>query len=131
MTARQKIWNFLFKNSTSLYVFTFCIIISALLLFVQEIKHTSQMLKSHTHILLITEGYEREIANSKEKDKFIDFQSEILHKLRGQLEKTSYTMEEQEVIIRQLIQYLKNIKHWPPKIEPIDPDSIARARSEA
>ena len=67
----------------------------------------------------------------KEKDKFIDFQSEILHKLRGQLEKTSYTMEEQGVIIRQLIQYLKNIKHWPPKIEPIDPDSIARARSEA
>ena len=71
MTARQKIWDFLFKNSTSLYVFTFCIIISALLLFVQEIKHTSQMIKSHTHILLITEGYEREIANSKEKDKFI------------------------------------------------------------
>ncbi len=131
MKARQKIWNFLDKNSTSLYVFTFCIIISALLLFVQEIKHTSVMLKNHTQSLAITGELERQLHLSKEKDEFINFQSEILYKQREQLEKTSYTLEKQEIIIRQLIQYLKSIKHWPPRIEPIDPGTLARNRSEA
>ena len=131
MKARQKIWNFLDKNSTSLYVFTFCIIISALLLFVQEIKHTSVMLKNHVQSVAIAGELERQLHLSKEKDEFINLQSEILHKQREQLEKTSYTLEEQETIIRQLIQYLKSIKHWPPKIEPIDPGSLARDRSEA
>jgi hypothetical protein len=100
-------------------------------MFVQEIKHTSEILKAHTQTLIVTEGYEKELAYSKEKDKFIDFQSEILHKQREQLQKSSHTLEEQETIIRQLIQYLKSIKHWPPKIEPIDPGTLARNRSEA
>ena len=131
MTVRQKIWNFLDKNSTSLYVFTFCIIISALLLFVQEIKHTSVMLKSHARSVAIVGELERQLSLSKERDEYINFQSEILHKQRERLEKTSYALGEQEAIIRQLIQYLKSIKHWPPRIEPVDPNSIARARSEA
>jgi len=131
MTARQKIWNFLDKNSTSIYVFTFCIIISALLIFVQEIKHTSEMLKTHTQGLVITGELERQIKLSEEKDEFIDFQSEILLKRREQLEKASGTLNQQELIIRQLIDYLKSIKHWPPRIEPVDPGTLARNRSEA
>ena len=131
MTARQKIWNFLDKNSTSIYVFTFCIIISALLLFVQEIKHTSETFKHHVQSLGLVQQLVKEEIYSKEKDELINLQGEILHKQRGQLEKASGVVEEQETIIRQLINYLKSIKHWPPKIKPIDPDSLAKGRSEA
>lgn len=131
MTARQKVWDFLNKNSTSIYVLAFCVIISTLIMFVQEIKHTSEMLKTHAQTLVITGELKRQMNLSKEKDEFMNFQSEILHKQRERLEKTDYALGEQETIIRQLIQYLKSIKHWPPKIEPVDPGSIARARSEA
>jgi hypothetical protein len=74
---------------------------------------------------------EKEAIYSKEKDGLIDLQGKILHKQRSQLEEASGILGNQETIIYQLINYLKSIKHWPPKIKPIDPDSLALGRSEA
>ena len=67
----------------------------------------------------------------KDQADFCDFQGEVLDHQRKALEKQSLTLEEQSAIISQLINYLKSIKHWPPKpLPPIDPDTLA-GRSEA
>tara|TARA_B100001105_G_C21981355_1_gene269202 strand:- start:76 stop:471 length:396 start_codon:yes stop_codon:yes gene_type:complete len=131
MKIKEKLWSFLLKNSTTIYVFMATVIIAAALLFVQEIKHSSEMLKSHIQGLGVLHHLEQQVKDSKEKDEFIDFQSEIVYKLRSELEKASETLGQQESILRQLIDYLKRIERWPPKTEPIDPNSIARAGSEA
>ena len=131
MKIKEKLYSFLTKHSTTLYVFSLTVIIGLLLLFVQEIKHTSETLKDHIQSLGLVEQLEREMTYSKEKDELINLQGEVLHKQRSQLENASGIVGEQETIIRQLIDYLKSIKHWPPKIKPIDPDSLTRGRSEA
>ena len=131
MKIKEKLYGFLTKHSTTLYVFTLTVIIASLLLFVQEIKHTSEAFKHNVQGLGLIDQLEREMAYSREKDELIDLQGEVLHKQRGKLEEASGVLEEQEAIIRQLINYLKSIKHWPPKIKPVDPDSLALGRSEA
>ena len=131
MKIKEKLYSFLTKHSTTLYVFSLTVIIGLLLLFVQEIKHTSETFKHNVQGLGLIDQLEREMAYSREKDELIDFQGEVLHKQRSKLEEASGVLEEQEAIIRQLINYLKSIKHWPPKIKPVDPDSLAQGRSEA
>jgi uncharacterized membrane protein len=131
MKIKEKLYSFLTKHSTTLYVFSLTVIIGLLLLFVQEIKHTSEAFKHNVQGLGLIDQLEREMAYSREKDELIDLQGEVLHKQRGKLEEASGVLEEQEAIIRQLINYLKSIKHWPPKIKPVDPDSLALGRSEA
>ena len=131
MKIKEKLYSFLTKHSTTLYVFTLAVIIASLLLFVQEIKHTSETLKHHIQSLGLVQQLEKEAIYSKEKDGLIDLQGKILHKQRSQLEEASGILGNQETIIYQLINYLKSIKHWPPKIKPVDPDSLALGRSEA
>ena len=131
MKIKEKLYSFLTKHSTTLYVLSLTVIIGSLLLFVQEIKHTSETFKHNVQGLGLIKQLEREMAYSKEKDELIDLQGEVLHKQKNKLEETSGVLEEQEAIIRQLINYLKSIKHWPPKIKPVDPDSLALGRSEA
>ena len=131
MKIKEKLYSFLTKHSTTLYVFSLTVIIGLLLLFVQEIKHTSETFKHNVQGLGLIDQLEKEMTYSKEKDELIDLQGEVLHKQRSKLEEASGVLEEQEAIIRQLINYLKSIKHWPPKIKPVDPDSLAQGRSEA
>jgi hypothetical protein len=41
---------------------------------------------------------------------------------------------QQSLTLKALIDYLKEIKEWPPKIDPpkpVDPDTLAKGRSEA
>jgi len=81
---------------------------------------------------------------NKEQGDFIDFQGEINHSLRklntkqentlqraGEaIQSLSAELEFQKAMVQKLIEYLKSIKEWPPKIappqrpEPIDPDKL-------
>ena len=85
MKIKEKLYSFLTKHSTTLYVFTLAVIIASLLLFVQEIKHTSETLKHHIQSLGLVQQLEKEVIYSKEKDELIDLQGKVLHKQRSQL----------------------------------------------
>ena len=68
----------------------------------------------------------------EDQGEFCDFQGEIIDSQRKAIEKQSLVIEEQSYILNQLIQYLKAIKHWPPKpgvVPPVDPDTIARSEA--
>ena len=94
------------------------------------------LLKSEKEKILMQMRYNTELnkANNviKDQGEFSDFQGEVIHAQRKAIEKQSITIDEQSAILNQLIQYLKAIKHWPPKpgvVPPVDPDTLAKSEA--
>ena len=59
---------------------------------------------------------------------------ETANRQRDLEEQAVETINQQTAILQKLVDYLKKIGHWPPKInppKPVDPGSLARGRSEA
>ena len=59
---------------------------------------------------------------SQERTLFINLQGEMIIKQSEGLGEADDVIRQQNFLLEKLIQYLKDIKHWPPKIKPIDPD---------
>ena len=90
------------------------------------------LLKSEKEKILIQMQFTSELnaANNliKDQGEFCDFQGEVIDAQRKAIEEQSLTIENQSNILRQLIEYLKAIKHWPPKegvVPPVDPSRLA------
>jgi len=115
------------KNGKYVYLTSVFLIIGSFAWFNLELKHSAEMLKLHNdnNILIIElEQRNQNIDGTwhviKEQDKAIKF-------LKGEIGKAGDVIRGQEIILEKLIQYLKNIGEWPPKIKPTNPPN----RSEA
>tara|TARA_Y100000310_G_scaffold344149_1_gene455385 strand:+ start:3401 stop:3844 length:444 start_codon:yes stop_codon:yes gene_type:complete len=119
----NKMWSFLLKHNITVCA---CLILTSIY-FSLTILNNVDHAKKHLDLLkdnLTLEAELRETASVlKDQSEFIDFQSEIVGSQRGALEKQEETMLKQNDILRQLINYLKSIDHWPPKpLPPVDRD---------
>ena len=91
--------------------------------FAKEVDHTVDLLKSEKEIMQV----ERLQAISKEQEEAFGFQWDIIRKQSEQLQKAEETINTQNSALQQLIRYLKDTNQWPPKIKPVDPNSLARS----
>tara|TARA_Y100000588_G_scaffold24072_1_gene24093 strand:- start:8335 stop:8784 length:450 start_codon:yes stop_codon:yes gene_type:complete len=111
------------------------------LLLVQDIKNTSREVEHYREKLELANIAEAQSQRLKEIAEFSDFLFKVNQDLRQRvnaqqsaLEEASIIINNQRAMLEKLIEYMKRIGEWPPKIDPpkpIDPDSIAGTRSEA
>jgi len=136
--------NFLNDNIKSIYA----VLVTAILFIGLGLKYqtdyTIKLLEIQKDVIGIEGNLNLAKQINKEQGDFIDFQTEINHGLRKLNARHEDTMERaseairslsvelefQKAMVQKLVEYLKSIKEWPPKIdppqrpEPIDPDKI-------
>ena len=136
--------NFLNDNIKSIYA----VLVTAILFIGLGLKYQADyainLLEIQKDIIGVEGNLNLAKQVNKEQADFIDFQSEINHNLRKinakqddtlqraseALQGLSAELEFQKAMVQKLIEYLKSIKEWPPKIAPpqrpapIDPDKI-------
>tara|TARA_Y100000310_G_C20230563_1_gene600049 strand:- start:91 stop:504 length:414 start_codon:yes stop_codon:yes gene_type:complete len=95
--------------------------------FSEKVDHTVELLKSEKEKAILVIQLERLQSVSEEQQEAFNFQWEIIRKQNEQLQKAEATIEIQNDALQQLIRYLKETKQWPPKIKPVDPNSLARS----
>ena len=95
--------------------------------FSKEVDHHAEMLKSEKEKFSLILQIQNMQFDAKEADAAFGFQTEIIQKQQQRLEKSEEVIEIQGAALQELIRYLKDIKHWPPKIKPIDPRTLANS----
>lgn len=118
----NSLWKFIFKHEATVYVGlgVSCLFLSYI--FINNIKHTTELYKIKTEILLIERGSVEMEALSEDQFDLIGLQMETITKQRETLDRSKEVISMQENVIRQLIDYLKSIDKWPPPPpKPVDP----------
>lgn len=110
------------RHETILYISIVVFMLGFAFFIRGEIKHSAEILKIQKEKAILI--YEIQSINSLSQDKnsLIQFQGEILTKQHENLEKADEMIDMQNNLLEKIIQHLKNIGEWPPKIRPIDPD---------
>ena len=122
------------RNAASIYTGCLVALVMMSIMFIKDIKHTTKEVDyMMDKIELIKENNEL-AQGSIEQFQMIDGLLKTSSLQRDQIEQAVETINGQTMILQKLVDYLKKIGHWPPKIDPpkpVDPDSLARGRSEA
>lgn len=122
-TLAQKLGHKFKKHEVSIYICSGLTVLFLSILFLQDIKHTKENLK-HQKVIVDLESQVTED---------FDLFMEVQQTMREEQHKSYLLQEkiyEQNNFIRQLIIYLKKIKHWPPKSPPeppVDPNTLAES----
>ena len=119
----------LVKNSNYIYTFSVILIVNAFIWLNVSIKNSTDLLKSKSEkaVLILELNQSKFLLN--ESSKAFDWQWDIIHKQRQELDKASQVIENQDSLLQKIIRYLKETDQWPPKIKPVDPDKLASAES--
>ena len=129
------------RNTASIYTGCVVAMLMMIVMFVKDIKNTSHDLGRLKEISELLEINKKMVEDRKATSEFIDFQSLVMDSLRDKtglqeqyLMRLTDMFNRQSLTLKALIDYLKEIKEWPPKIDPpkpVDPDSLAKGGSEA
>jgi len=92
----------------------------------EDSKHTLRLLEQRQ--LLHIENIQLE-NTTKNQSRYMNEVTDILQQQGIKLREADDIIQQQNNIIRSLIMKLKELDEWP--IKPIDPDKLARGRSEA
>ena len=114
------------KNGKYVYLTSVFLIIGTFAWFNLELKHSAEMLKVHNDNNILIIQLEQQDQYAKESWNIIGEQSKAVDFLEGEMDKAGDIIRQQQIMLENLIQYMKNIGEWPPKIAPPDP-----TRSEA
>jgi hypothetical protein len=114
------------KNEKYIYLTSVFLIIGTFAWFNLELKHSAKMLKVHNDNSILIIQKEQQNQYAKESWNIIGEQSKAIDFLEGEMDKAGGIIRQQQIMLENLIQYMKNIGEWPPKIAP--PDTT---RSEA
>ena len=130
----KRIWEWGNKNAASIYTGCVVALLMMSIMFAKDIKHTSREVGHLMDKIELTKENNELAQGSIEQFEMIDDLLKTSSRQRDQMEQAVETINEQTMILQRLVDYLKKIGHWPPKIDPpkpINPDSLARGRSEA
>jgi len=129
------------RNATSIYTGCVVAMLMMIIMFVKDIKNTSHDLERLKEIGALLEANKKLAEDYKAAGEFIEFQSLVADNLRNKAElqeqylmQLTHMLNKQSLTLKALIDYLKEIKEWPPKIDPpkpVDPETLAKGRSEA
>jgi len=113
------------RNAASIYTGCFVALVMMSIIFIKDIKHTTKEVGfMMDKIELIKENNEL-AQTSIDQFGMINELLKTSDQQHEQIERAGETINEQGMILQKLVDYLKSIGHWPPKIkkpEPIDPD---------
>ena len=102
----------------------------------KSMSREAKMLNDIEELLVINQKNAEE---HKAAGEYIDFQQLVISNYRNRTELQDIHLEQhrdmlnrQALMLKSLIDYLKQIKEWPPKIDPpkpINPDTLANKRN--
>ncbi|MAF24734.1 hypothetical protein CL634_04080 [bacterium] len=114
------------KNEKYVYLTSVFLIIGAFAWFNLGLKHSAEMLKVHNDNNILIIQKEQQDQYAEESLRLIGEQSKAIEFLEEEMNEAGSIIRQQQMVLETLIQYLKDIGEWPPKIAPPDP-----TRSEA
>ena len=113
------------RNAASIYTGCVVTLVMMSIMFVKDMKHTTKEIGfMMDKIELIKENNELAQTSINQFEMINDLQK-TSDQQHGQIEQAAETINEQGMILQKLVDYLKSIGHWPPKLKPekpIDPD---------
>ena len=130
----KKFWAWVNENATSICAVWIVALAMGVIIIVQDMRHASREVDHLMDKIELTKENNDLAQTSIEQFGIINNLIKTSNTQRDQLEQASEAINEQTAILQALVDYLKKIGHWPPKIDPpkpVDPDSLARGRSEA
>jgi hypothetical protein len=90
----------------------------------QEVDHAKEVSSIKKENILLKEALIENDKALKDTWDFVGLQTRTVQKYEDALDRAQSALNKQAMLLNDLIEYLKKIKHWPPK-EPrpeIDPD---------
>ena len=121
----KKVLNWTSRNSTSIFTGWIVALVMATIMIVKDVKHTSREIDHLADKIKLTE-------ENNELAEATVMQFELINDLlktsantQKNMEEATQIINEQTMILQKLVDYLKSIGHWPPKInppKPTDPD---------
>ena len=121
----EKVLNWASRNSTSIFTGWIVALIMATIMVVKDVKYTTKEINHLADKIKLTEE-NNELAESSimQFELINDLLKTSANQQRNMGEATRI-IDEQTVILQRLVDYLKSLGHWPPKINPpkqTDPD---------
>lgn len=130
----KKLWAWVSENTTSICAVWIVALVMGVIMTVQNMKHASKEVDHLMDKIELTKENTELALSSIEQFGMINDLLKTTSTQRDHLDRAGETIIEQTMILQRLVDYLKKIGHWPPKIDPprpVDPESLAKGRSEA
>ena len=130
----KKFWGWVNRNAVSICAVWIVALVMGTIMIVQDMKYTSREVDHLMDKINLTRENTELTQSSVEQFEMINDLLRTSNTRRNQLDQAVETINEQTMILQRLVDYLKKIGHWPPKIDPpksVDPDTLTKGRSEA
>ncbi|MAH47179.1 hypothetical protein CMI37_15235 [Candidatus Pacearchaeota archaeon] len=113
------------RNATSIYTGCVVALIMMSIMFVKDIKHATKEVGHLMDKIELTKENNELTQTTIDQFGMINDILKTSSQQHDQIEQAVETINEQAIILQKLVDYLKKIGHWPPKIDspkPVDPD---------
>lgn len=130
----KKLWAWVNRNAVTVCTGWIVALIMSTVMLVQDMKHAGKEVDHLIDKIELTRENSELAQSSIEQFNMINNLLKTTSTQRDHLEQAVERINEQTVILQSLVDYLKKIGHWPPKIsppKPVNPDSLAKGRNEA
>ena len=130
----KRLWAWVNRNATTICTAWIVALVMGTVLLVQDMKHASKEIDHLMDKIELTKENNELAVTAIDQFNMINNLLVTASQQRDQTEQAVETINEQTAILQRLVDYLRKIGHWPPKInppKPVDPGSLARGRSEA
>ena len=130
----KKLWAWVNRNATTICTAWVVALVMGTILLVQDMKYASRDIDHLMDKIELAKENNELTATVVDQFEMINDLLETANRQRDLEEQAVETINQQTAILQKLVDYLKKIGHWPPKInppKPVDPGSLARGRSEA
>jgi len=121
----EKLWAWVNRNATTICTAWVVALVMGTILLVQDMKYASRDIDHLMDKIELAKENNELTATVVDQFEMINDLLETANRQRDLEEQAVETINQQTAILQKLVDYLKKIGHWPPKIDPpkpIDPD---------
>ena len=121
----KKLWAWVNRNATTICTAWVVALVMGTLLLVQDMKYSSKEIDHLMDKIELTKENTELAVTVVDQFNMINDLLATANRQHELEEQAVETINQQTAILQKLVDYLKKIGHWPPKIEspkPIDPD---------
>ena len=121
----KRLWAWVNRNATTICTAWVVALVMGTVLLVQDMKYASKEIDHLMDKIELTKENNELPATVVDQFGMINDLLETSSQLNNLHERAAETINEQTTILQKLVDYLKKIGHWPPKIappKPTDPD---------
>ena len=121
----KRLWDWVNRNATTICTAWIVALVMGTVLLVQDMKHASKELDHLMDKIELTKENTELAVTVVDQFNMINDLLATANRQHELEEQAAETINQQTAILQKLVDYLKKIGHWPPKIEspkPIDPD---------